>query len=100
MIEASLVRATLFLDANYERMYLPSTRILNHDAFMDMLKVRIEMRKNKISDFQVIMLQESGINIQKNYPKISEGIRTVDIAGMLRNGKYSKDSINLELKES
>jgi nucleoside-diphosphate-sugar epimerase len=86
MIEASLVRATLFLDANYERMYLPSTRILNHDAFMDMLKVRLEMRKNKISDFQVIMLQEFGNNIQKKYRKISEGIRTVDITGMLRNG--------------
>jgi nucleoside-diphosphate-sugar epimerase len=86
MIEASLVRATLFLDANYERMYLPSTRILKQDAFIDMLKVRLEMRKNKISDFQVIMLQELGSNIQKEYLKISEGIRTVDIVGRLRNG--------------
>jgi UDP-glucose 4-epimerase len=86
MIEASLVRATLFMDANYEKMYLPSTRILNHDAFMDMLKVRLEMRKNKISDFQVIMLQELGNDIQKNYSEISEGIRTVDVVGMLRNG--------------
>ena len=41
MIEASLVRAALFLDANYEKMYLPSTRILNHDAFIDMLKGRL-----------------------------------------------------------
>lgn len=86
MIEASLVRATLFLDANYERMYLPSTRILNHDAFIDMLKVRLEMRKNKISDFQLIALQESEADIQKKYPKISIGIRSADVVGMLRNG--------------
>jgi UDP-glucose 4-epimerase len=86
MIEASLVRATLFLDANYERMYLPSTRILNQDAFMDMLKVRLEMKKNKILNFQVIKLEESESDVRKKYPKISVVIRTADIIGMLRNG--------------
>jgi nucleoside-diphosphate-sugar epimerase len=86
MIEASLVRATLFLDANYERMYLPSTRILNHNAFIDMLKVRLEMKRNKIAEFQLIMLKESEANIQKKYPKISLGIRSGDVVGMLRNG--------------
>lgn len=86
MIEASLVRATLFLDANYERMYLPSTRILNHDAFKDMLKVRLEMKKNKILSFQVIKLEESESDVRKKYPKISVVIRTADIIGMLRNG--------------
>ncbi|MFN8382606.1 MAG: NAD(P)-dependent oxidoreductase [Anaerolineales bacterium] len=86
MIEASLVRATLFLDANYERMYLPATRILNHNAFIDTLRVRLEMKKNKISDFQVIMLQESEVDVQKKYSKISLGIRSADVVGMLKNG--------------
>ncbi len=86
MIEASLVRATLFLDANYERMYLPSTRIMNHDAFIDMLKMRLEMKKNKVSDFQLIALQESEVSVQQKYPKISIGIRSADVVGMLRNG--------------
>jgi hypothetical protein len=86
MIEASLVRATLFLDANYEKIYLPATRILNHNAFMDMLKMRIEMKKNKILDFQLIKLEQSKNKIQEKYSKISQGIRTADIVGMLRNG--------------
>ncbi|MBE0671537.1 MAG: NAD(P)-dependent oxidoreductase [Anaerolineales bacterium] len=86
MIEASLVRATLFLDANYDRMYLPATRILNHDAFIDTLKVRLEMKKNKIAEFQVIALQESEVDVQKKYAKISLGIRSADVVGILRNG--------------
>ena len=86
MIEASLVRATMFLEANYERIYLPSTRILNHDAFMDMLKIRLEMRKSKILDFQLIKLEQFENGIQERYSKISQGIRTADIIGMLRNG--------------
>lgn len=87
MIQASLVRATSFLDANYEKIYLPNTRILNHDAFIDILKVRLEMRKNKISDFQIIELQEPQASITKIYPKISAGIRTADVVGLLSNGK-------------
>lgn len=86
MIEASLVRATSFLDANYEKMYLPATRILNHDAFLDILKVRLEMKKNKVSDFQLIMLEVSESDIRNLYPKISAGIRSADVVGLLRNG--------------
>lgn len=87
MIEASLVRATSFLDANYEKMYLPSTRILNNDAFVDILKVRMEMKRNKVSDFQLVLLENNGQDIKLVYPKISEGIRTADVVGMLNDGK-------------
>ncbi len=37
LIQASLVRAAMFSNANYEKMHLPATRILNHHAFMDEL---------------------------------------------------------------
>jgi len=86
LIQASLVRATLFLGANYEKTYLHSTKILNHNAFMDTLKVRLEMKKNKIYDFQLMRLEQSENDIQEKYLQISEGIRTVDIVGMHRNG--------------
>lgn len=86
MIEASLVRATSFLDANYEKVYLPSTRILNHDAFLDILKVRIEMKRNKVSDFQLVLLENNGADVISMYPVVSEGIRGADIVGVLRDG--------------
>jgi UDP-glucose 4-epimerase len=88
MIQASLVRATSFLDANYEKIYLPATRILNHDAFIEILRVRLEMRKNKVSEFQMVSLQDVKYDINELYDKVSESIRTVDIVGLLRNNCY------------
>lgn len=88
LIQASLVRAALFSIANYERMYLPSTRILNHEAFIDTLKVRMEMRKNRISDFQLVVMENLNGSIQEAYPSISEGIRNRDVIGMGREDDY------------
>jgi len=88
LIQASLIRATLFSNANYERMYLPTTRILNHEAFTDALKIRVEMKKNRISDFQLVLVESPENNIQDIYPCIAEGIRTVDIIGMRNDGDY------------
>jgi hypothetical protein len=88
MIQASLVRATSFLNANYEKIYLPATRILNHDAFIDIFKVRVEMRKNKVADFQVIILRQVKYDSKNLYEMISESVRTVDIVGLLRDESY------------
>lgn len=86
LIEASLVRATLFLDANFSKVYLPSTRILNRDAFLDLLKIRVKLKKNGVSDFQLIKLMGDVNSIQEKYAEISMGIRSVDIVGTLGNG--------------
>lgn len=86
LIQASLVRATKFLDANYERVYLPSTRILTSDAFIDILKTRAEMRRNGVARYQLVMLDRDGQDYQDLYTKVSEGIRTTDIVGLQRDG--------------
>lgn len=86
LIEASLVRATLFLDANFSKVYLPSTRILNRDAFLDLLKIRVKLKKNGVSDFQLIKLMGDVNSIQEKYAEISMGIRSVDIVGALGDG--------------
>ncbi|HLO31123.1 MAG TPA: NAD-dependent epimerase/dehydratase family protein [Anaerolineales bacterium] len=88
LIQASLIRATLFSNANYERMYLPTTRILNHEAFREAFSIRVEMKKNRISDFQLIVLDNLDHNIQNVYPCISEEIRDDDIIGMGNDGNY------------
>jgi UDP-glucose 4-epimerase len=88
LIEASLVRAALFSNANYERMHLPTTRILNHQAFKDALKIRVEMKKNRISDFQLVMLKSPNRSMQEIYPSIYEEIRNRDVIGMGNDGVY------------
>lgn len=88
LIQASLVRAALFLNANYEKIYVPSTRILKAEAFTETLKVRHEMKDNKVLDYQLVMLEPSENGIQERYSRISQGIRTTDLVGMDRNGSY------------
>jgi nucleoside-diphosphate-sugar epimerase len=86
LIQASLVRATKFLDANYERMYIPSTRILNSDAFVEILKTRAEMRKNGVAEYQLIMIDKISLDFRELYSKVSEGIRAADIVGLQNDG--------------
>lgn len=86
LIQASLLRATKFLEANYEKMYIPATRILSPDAFNDVLKTRAEMSKNKIAVDQIIRVENIGINFEDLYSKVSRCIRTVDIVGMRADG--------------
>ncbi len=88
LVQASLVRAALFLDANYEKIYLPSTKILNYPSFRDALKIRIEMKKNKIADYQMIIVDKVENNTQDIYPKISQGIRSADLIGLWNDGNY------------
>jgi len=86
LIQASLVRATKFLDANYERMYIPSTRILNPDAFVEILKTRAEMKKNGVAEYQLIMIEKTPLDFRDLYSKVSEGIRAADIVGLQKDG--------------
>lgn len=89
LVQASLIRATLFTSANYDRMYIPGTRILNNEAFMDALRIRTELRKNKLSDFQLLaVLNNSDKDIQDINSLISKGIRTADIIGVGDDGNY------------
>lgn len=86
LIQASIVRATKLMDANYEKTFIPSTRILNPDAFMEILKTRVEMKKNGVSEYQLIVVEKMAIDFRELYSKMSEGIRAADIVGMQRDG--------------
>ncbi len=88
LVQASLVRAALFLDANYEKIYLPTTKILNQTSFKDALKIRAEMKKNKIADYQLVMVDKNENNFNEIHPKISEGVRAADLIGLWGDGNY------------
>ena len=86
LIQDALLRATLFMDLNYEKMYVPSTKILTPMAFMDALRIRADMKKNKITDYQLLKVTNSLGSTQDAYSSISEGIRSADIVGMRDDG--------------
>lgn len=88
LVQASLVRATLFLEANYEKIYLPATRILNQTSFRDALKIRAEMKKNKIADYQLVIVDKNENLFREIHPKISEGVRDADLIGLWDDGNY------------
>jgi len=88
LVQDSLVRATAFLNVNYEKMYLPSTNILTFDAFVDTLRVKENEKKRKIAEYQLLRLFKNGKTLQEFSSNITKGIRTVDIIGMWNDGSY------------
>jgi UDP-glucose 4-epimerase len=88
LIQASLVRASMFINANLDKMYLPSTRILNPTAFQEAIRIRTEMKKNRIADFQLLKLELTGHNDQDIYAMVSSKIRANDIIGTHTDGNY------------
>lgn len=88
LVQASLVRATLFANANHEKTFLPTMRVLTHPAFMDTLRVRMEMKKSMVSDFQLVVMEGLNGQMKDVYSSISESIRANDVIGMGDNGNY------------
>jgi UDP-glucose 4-epimerase len=82
LIQAALLRATKFLDANYERVYIPATRIFKPEAFNEILRTRMEMNKNKIATDQLIVVEKMGMSLEDLYFTVSEAIRIGDVVGL------------------
>lgn len=86
LIQDSLLRAMKFLDANYEKVYIPATRILSPEAFSDVLKTRAEMNKNKIAVDQLIKIEKPGLAMQDLDAIVNSGIRAADFVGLGEDG--------------
>ena len=101
LVQASLARAALFSTANLDNIFIPSTRILKPDAFHEALKVKMEMKKSKISDHQILRIDYKNQNFTELYVKVADKIRSEDMIGSYYDGNCylvlshaSKDSIN------
>jgi hypothetical protein len=86
LIQDSLARASSFKKANLEKMYLPSTKVLTPEAFVDVLKRRVYMKKDKIANYQLLWVERGGRSVPELYAQISGAIRSVDIVGMRNDG--------------
>ncbi len=87
LIQSSLVRASLFLDSNVDKVYIAGTNILESEPFSDILDIKKKMRKSQVSDYQLIKVEPNEKNIIELSLDISKGIRTTDFIGII-NGDY------------
>ncbi len=83
LIQSALVRAATFENAQYEKLYLPGTRIMRPESFKQTLAIRKKMRRSKVSAFQILGIQRDAQAWDELYEKIAKGIRSEDIVGIL-----------------
>jgi len=91
LVQSSINRAALFLDANIEKIFLPYTRILRPEPFKKIIQAKSNMRKAKIGDYMLVMVNaEKARNSQEDYIKlynlVSREIRAEDYLGLLEDG--------------
>ena len=86
LIQDSLVRATTFMNMNYEKIYIPGTNILNYEAFLDTLRVSEDAKKKHMKEYQLLKIHNSKNGIKGLSNDLLAGIRAVDSAGMWSDG--------------
>ena len=87
MIQSALVRASLFKHANAPNLFLPNTRILNPDAFRQVLMAKKEMETSQVAEYEVIRILSDFDDLAEASKKLESGIRTTDYIGMLEDGR-------------
>jgi UDP-glucose 4-epimerase len=91
LVQSSINRAALFLDANLEKTYLPYTRILKPEPFKKVIQAKSNMKKAKIGDYILVKVnveetRNSLDDFIKLYNLVSREIRTEDYLGVLEDG--------------
>jgi UDP-glucose 4-epimerase len=83
LIQSSLVRAATFENARYEQLFLPGTRIMRPDAFKQTFTIRNKMRRNKVSEFQILRIPRGENSWPEVFEMLSGSIRSEDVVGIL-----------------
>jgi UDP-glucose 4-epimerase len=83
LVQSSLVHAILFREANLEKWYIPSTKILEPDFFKETLRIKTVMQNRNISRFQLISIEKENMDWKKFNSILEKGIRSSDYAGLL-----------------
>jgi len=83
LVQSSLVHAILFREANLEKWYIPSTRILEPALFKETLQIKTAMQDRNISRFQVLRIERGNLGWVEFDKILQKGIRTSDYAGLL-----------------
>lgn len=85
LIQSSLVRAAIFQNMNEAKIYIPSTKIMQPETFKETLRVKTEMKNDRISDFQLLKIEIKKDSWISTNEKIQKCIRATDYVGTLDN---------------
>jgi nucleoside-diphosphate-sugar epimerase len=91
LIQSSIHRAILFLNASQDKLCVPGTRILQPEPFKRILRIRQAMKKRKTGDYLLAMVTRAGPQKGKTdcegmEHSLSPLIRSVDEVGLLEDG--------------
>jgi hypothetical protein len=90
LIEASIQRVALFQNTNLDRYYTPNTRILCPEYFEQVLRVKNNVKKNKLGDHLLVKVGADNDGrgpwgLEELYARIAGVIRAEDHVGILRD---------------
>jgi len=91
LIQSSIHRAIVFLNANQDKLYLPGTHIFQAEPFKRILRVRNMMKKQKTGSYLLATVTTTGHSRRKPdwaslEDSLSGVIRSVDDVGLLDDG--------------
>jgi UDP-glucose 4-epimerase len=91
LVQSSVHRAIVFLNAAQDKLYLPGTRILKPEPFKRILRVRDAMKKQKTGNYLLATVTAQGSDgRQQDWTSVEQSlsrvIRSVDDVGLLDNG--------------
>jgi len=91
LIESSINRVSLFMNANLHKYYVPNTRILYAEYFTKVLRVKNKIKKNKLGSHLVVKagVANNGhepLHLESFYTLISGTTRAEDYTGILGDG--------------
>jgi UDP-glucose 4-epimerase len=88
LIRDSLIRATMFSEANIDQLYFPSTKIFKPEALAEALRLRMQMKQMRITDYQVLMLENENRSPEEIYSITRNLLRAVDLIGLWEDNNY------------
>ncbi|MCB2178348.1 SDR family oxidoreductase [bacterium] len=86
LTEDSLVRALKFMDLNTDQIYVSGTKIFLANPFRDLLKVKSEMQRNQIADYQILKIDCGEYSLEDVDFKLADKVRENDAIGTLEDG--------------
>lgn len=82
LLQVSLLRAFEYNERIEDVLYLPGTRVLNQERFVEVLKTEEEMREKEIAEFSLFRIEVSTDEIKSIAEVVSQNLRATDLLGI------------------
>lgn len=87
LVQISLLRAFDFNQSMYEKQYLPDTRIMNEEAFAQVLSNYMALAEKKVSTYVLLEMDPCGRSWEEMDKLLQGKVRANDVIGVSADGK-------------